>query len=109
MEMNCRMTSQMRRFIQKTLRVPGQDNGVGSKIQFIIGPGKALQKPAAEKTRVARDEYAFSSDLISTPFCVSQDVVQIVCESVFCLIHLVRKYLCGPRLSVQCCLSEINQ
>jgi len=46
-------------------------------MEIIIRPGKALQKPTAEKSRPAGDENSLIPKLFPQPFGMLQDMIQI--------------------------------
>jgi hypothetical protein len=70
---------QVRRLLRERLWVSCQHHRLGAQTKPVVCPGEALQQPAAEEARAARDEDALAAQLIPQALGVGQDVIEVVC------------------------------
>jgi len=78
----------VRGFLSKRLRVSGQDSGFSLQSQFVIGPEKTFEQPAAEEARAAGDEKSPPAKFFPEIAGVREDVVEVVLKWVICRNHL---------------------
>jgi hypothetical protein len=60
------------------IKTPGEDESRRIQIEFLIRPGKALQKPTTEKTCSAGNEYALVAQFVPETFSAVEDVVEVI-------------------------------
>lgn len=106
------ITGQMGRFNGERIGIPAEHHGRSTQRQAAIDPAKAFQKPAAEKSRAAGYEKAFSADLFPEIAGAFEDEIEVGGEGVIGTTRLAGTFVLDHSghvgLSIPGCSDELS-